>query len=151
MRRIHVADVSFPARLRTQKQQQGDRRRSRGGTVGFGGAEFSGGTVGFGGAEFSASEVGFDSAKFSAREVSFSFGRFSGGMVFFGAAKFSGGTLDFSHAGDWSSPPAFPWTDAALRSEASQGGRSIPGVGLILGPPLRQPRFAARWTPRFRQ
>ena len=26
-------------------------------------------------------------------------------------AEFSGGTVDFSGAGDWSFPPAFPWTD----------------------------------------
>jgi Pentapeptide repeats (9 copies) len=37
--------------------------------------------------------------------------QFSGGTVDFGGAPFSGGTVDFSHPGDWSFPPAFPWTD----------------------------------------
>jgi Pentapeptide repeats (9 copies) len=37
--------------------------------------------------------------------------QFSGGTVNFGGAQFSGGTVDFSHPGDWSFPPAFPWTD----------------------------------------
>jgi hypothetical protein len=36
---------------------------------------------------------------------------FSGGQVSFDSARFSGGTVDFSDADDWSSRPAFPWTD----------------------------------------
>jgi hypothetical protein len=36
---------------------------------------------------------------------------FSGSEVDFSGAKFSGGEVDFSYAGNWSSPPAFPWTD----------------------------------------
>jgi len=37
--------------------------------------------------------------------------RFSRGTVRFGGAEFSGGEVDFSGAGDWSFPPAFPWTE----------------------------------------
>jgi uncharacterized protein YjbI with pentapeptide repeats len=92
-----------------------------GGRVAFN-AEFSGGTVAFGAAEFSGGEVYFNAAKFSGSLVDFTRAKFSGGVVAFGAefsggevyftrAKFSGGQLDFSDAGDWSFPPAFPWTD----------------------------------------
>lgn len=38
---------------------------------------------------------------------------FSGGAVHFDSAEFSGGAVDFGNAGDWSFPPAFPWTDTA--------------------------------------
>jgi hypothetical protein len=56
-----------------------------GGTVSFNRGDFSGGTVGFDGAEFPDVLVRFDT-------------------------KFTGGTVDFSGPGDWSTPPAFPWT-----------------------------------------
>ncbi len=94
-----------------------------GGTVGFGSTQFSRGTVNFRGASFSASTVGFASAQFSGGAVDFDLAQFSRGAVFFHqaqfsggtvnfrGAKFSGGTVDFSYVDDWSSPPAFPWTD----------------------------------------
>jgi hypothetical protein len=91
-----------------------------GGTVGFGRARFSGGTVGFGDAEFSGGQVGFDGAKFIGGAVSFVGASRSLADVL-GAkfpdvlvrldTKFTGGTVDFSGPGDWSTPPAFPWTD----------------------------------------
>jgi uncharacterized protein YjbI with pentapeptide repeats len=83
-----------------------------GSTVGFSFAKFSGSTVDFSFAKFSGGEVGFGSANFSGGEIGFSFAKFSGGEVGFSDAEFSGGMVDFSHASDWSSPPAFPWTDA---------------------------------------
>jgi uncharacterized protein YjbI with pentapeptide repeats len=82
-----------------------------GGTVGFRFAEFSGGEVGFIGAGFSGGTVGFNNATFSGGEVDFTRANFSGGTVRFDAANFSGGTVDFTDPGDWSFPPAFPWTD----------------------------------------
>ena len=82
-----------------------------GGTVYFGGAVFSGGTVDFGGALFSGGEVRFGGARFDGSQVHFARAGFSGGTVSFSGAEFSGGTVDFSNAGDWSFPPAFPWTD----------------------------------------
>ena len=62
------------------------------------------------GLNFDFTDVVFDGGGFGGA-------RFSGGMVDFGGtrfsvgAQFSGGTVDFSDADDWSSPPAFPWTD----------------------------------------
>jgi hypothetical protein len=53
----------------------------------------------------------FTRAEFSGGTVSFPGAVFSGGTVDFGGAVFSGGEVDFSRAGDWSTPPAFPWTD----------------------------------------
>jgi uncharacterized protein YjbI with pentapeptide repeats len=94
-----------------------------GGTVHFSDAEFSGGTVRFRRAEFSGGEVHFDRGEFSGGEVDFDFAKFSGGEVHFDHAKYSGGTVRFRRAefsggevhfsdpGDWSFPPAFPWTD----------------------------------------
>ena len=61
-------------------------------------------------AKFSGGQVGFYDAKFSGGRVTFG-ARFSGGVVIFDRAKFSGGDVDFRGAGDWSFPPAFPWTD----------------------------------------
>jgi len=80
------------------------------GAVDFSGAQFSG-TVAFNLAEFSGGEVNFSGAQFSGGIVSFVGASFSGSTVRFGTAVFSGGTVDFSDAGDWSFPPAFPWTD----------------------------------------
>jgi hypothetical protein len=54
---------------------------------------------------------GFQGAKFSGGAVSFTGAKFSGSAVGFASAKFSGGTVDFRGAADWSSRPAFPWTD----------------------------------------
>jgi Pentapeptide repeats (9 copies) len=81
-----------------------------GGEVNFSSAHFSGGTVDFGSAGFSGGQVSFDGAEFSGGEVSFG-ARFSGGEVSFGGAVFSGSEVDFTNPGDWSVPPAFPWTD----------------------------------------
>jgi uncharacterized protein YjbI with pentapeptide repeats len=74
-------------------------------------AEFSSGAVKFERTQFSGGEVIFPSTRFSGSEVSFLGARFSGGTVSFTGAEFSGGVIDFSHAGDWSSPPRFPWAD----------------------------------------
>jgi len=54
--------------------------------------------------------------------VSFYGARFSGGTVNFNA-EFTGGKVDFSHPGDWSSPPAFPWprTPPAVRLPQNEG------------------------------
>jgi uncharacterized protein YjbI with pentapeptide repeats len=82
-----------------------------GGAVSFSGAQFSAGEVYFGGAQFSGGAVNFSLAQFSGGSLYFSGAQFSGAEVYFHGALFSGGTLDFSDAGDWSSPPAFPWTD----------------------------------------
>ena len=94
-----------------------------GGAVGFESAELSGGAIRLDGARFSGSEVGFEGVKFHGGTVSFDDAVFSGSTVsFIGAelsgtairferAVFSGGTVDFSRPGDWSVPPAFPWTD----------------------------------------
>jgi uncharacterized protein YjbI with pentapeptide repeats len=104
--------------------------RFSGGTVDFGAAMFPGGEVSFNHAAFSSGTVSFHLALFSGGTVSFGgesvpwaaatrfsggtidFGgaMFSGGEVGFGGAEFSGGTVDFSRPGDWSVPPAFPWT-----------------------------------------
>jgi uncharacterized protein YjbI with pentapeptide repeats len=81
-----------------------------GGTVRFELAEFAGGTVSFRGTQLTGGTVDFNHAKFSGGTVIFSHAQFSGAQVHFGDAQFSGGTVDFSEAGDWSSPPAFPWT-----------------------------------------
>jgi uncharacterized protein YjbI with pentapeptide repeats len=74
-------------------------------------AEFSGGMVDFSGAKFSGGAVDFNGAKFSGGKVGFFMTQFSGSAVDFDYAEFFGGELDFSFAGDWSVPPAFPWTD----------------------------------------
>jgi uncharacterized protein YjbI with pentapeptide repeats len=108
-----------------------DNARFSGGTVFFTGARFSSGNVHFTGAEFSGGQVDFGrgltppwdmlnqdgtvdyrfEAEFSGGQVDFDYAKFSGGTVSFRGAKFSGGTVDFSEPGDWSFPPAFPWTD----------------------------------------
>jgi len=82
-----------------------------GGAVYFDGARFSGGRVLFIAAEFSGGKVDFSGARFSGGKVTFAVASFSGGTVSFDTAGFSGGEVDFSDAGDWSYPPAFPWTD----------------------------------------
>ena len=74
-------------------------------------ARFAGGKVYFGGAQFSGGEADFAGARFSGGQVWFSRARFSRGEAPI-AAGFAGGAVNFSHARDWSSPPAFPWTDA---------------------------------------
>jgi uncharacterized protein YjbI with pentapeptide repeats len=83
---------------------------SGGSNVSFISAKFSSGEVGFRGAVFSGGMVYFRYAVFSGGEVSFRGARFSGGHVSFDGAGFSGGTVDFRTPGDWSTPPAFPWT-----------------------------------------
>ena len=96
--------------------------RFSGGEVYFSGAQFSGTMVIFKGAQFSGGAVNFgrvqfstgaavDGAQFSSGTVSFVGASFSRSRVTFDGAQFSGGTVDFSDAGDWSLPPAFPWTD----------------------------------------
>ncbi len=82
-----------------------------GGTVDFRGARFSGGEVSFRRGVFSGGTVDFDDARFSGGIVTFRHGVFSGCRVDFRKAQFSGGEVDFIGAEDWSSPPAFPWTD----------------------------------------
>ena len=82
-----------------------------GGTLYFRDTEFSGATVNFTGAEFSGGRVYFARTRFSGGELDFSGAEFSGGKVDFSDAEFSGGEVDFIDAGDWSFPPAFPWTD----------------------------------------
>jgi len=97
-----------------------DDAKFTGSEVHFTLAKFSGSKVHFGhaplsvdsrGAEFSGGEVRFTFAKFTGGEVGFSRAKFTGGEVDFSSAKFTGGTVDFSRPGDWSFPPAFPWTD----------------------------------------
>jgi uncharacterized protein YjbI with pentapeptide repeats len=90
-----------------------DRARFSGSRVYFDDARFSGGRVYFGHAEFSGGEVSFGGlggAVFSGGTVNFSGARFSGGTINLTDAEFSGGAVDFSRPGDWSAPPAFPWT-----------------------------------------
>jgi hypothetical protein len=82
-----------------------------GGTVHFSGAQFSGSTARFGLAHFSGGAVYFSGAHFSGGAVDFRGAEFSGRAVYFMGARFSGSTVDFSEVLDWSSPPAFPWTD----------------------------------------
>ena len=71
----------------------------------------------FDGADFrwarsSGGAVYFAAAQFSGPGLTFFEGaQFSGAWIFFSGARFSGGTVDFSSVGDWSFPPAFPWTD----------------------------------------
>ncbi len=79
-------------------------------TVIFKGAQFSGGTVNFGRVQFSTGAA-VDGPQFSSGTVSFVGASFSRSRVTFDGAQFSGGKVDFSDAGDWSLPPAFPWTD----------------------------------------
>jgi uncharacterized protein YjbI with pentapeptide repeats len=82
-----------------------------GGQVNFG-SDFSGGNVTFGGAVFSGGRVDFDYARFSGGRVNFSTAEFSGSDVSFNHAQFSRRVrVDFSDPKEWSSPPAFPWTD----------------------------------------
>jgi uncharacterized protein YjbI with pentapeptide repeats len=88
-----------------------DYARFSGGMVRFSGVRFSGGTVAFSQARFSGGWVEFMAARFSGGTISFGAAQFSGGTINFGLAQFSGGTVDFSYAGNWSSPPKFPWTD----------------------------------------
>jgi len=102
-------EVSFGGAVFSGGQVSFDGAEFSGGAVGFG-ARFSGGEVSFGSARFSGSEVGFG-ARFSGGTVRFAYARFSGGEVSFGSAVFSGGEVDFTNPGDWSVPPAFPWTD----------------------------------------
>jgi hypothetical protein len=71
----------------------------------------SGGEVYFNRASFSGSKVSFNRASISGGEVSFDDASFGGGEDSFDRTRFSGCTVDFSAAGDWSLPPAFPWTD----------------------------------------
>jgi uncharacterized protein YjbI with pentapeptide repeats len=108
--------------------------RFSGGNVDFIAASFSGGEVTFRFARVSGGEVDFSVASFSGGRVIFCDAEFSGGTVRFGYASFSGGTVRFSSGdsvifrdakfsgslvdftapegqGDWSCPPAFPWTD----------------------------------------
>jgi uncharacterized protein YjbI with pentapeptide repeats len=73
-------------------------------------AEFSGGQVDFLYAKFSGGTVSFRGAKFSGGQVDFRHAELSGGQVDFRHAEFADGTVDFSEPGDWSVPPAFPWT-----------------------------------------
>jgi len=97
------------------------RARFSGSTVDFSAARFSGGTVDFGaelsivpfyvGAMFSGGVIAFSGAVFSGGTVAFGRARFSGSTVDFSRAVFSGGIVNFSDVGDWSSPPAFSWTD----------------------------------------
>ena len=82
-----------------------------GGTVSFRRAKFTGGTVSFYRARFSGGTAYFGGAEFSGCKIYFPDAMFYGGQVDFSSAEFSGGTVDFSDAGDWSFPPAFPWTD----------------------------------------
>jgi hypothetical protein len=89
--------------------------RFAGGTVLFNRAQFAGGAVPFSGAQFSRGGVSFYLAEFTGSHVDFSRAQFSGGQVNFVDAHFDGGTVDFSNAYDWSSPPAFSWTDAPPR------------------------------------
>jgi uncharacterized protein YjbI with pentapeptide repeats len=90
----------------------GDARFTSG-TVSFNRVLFSGGTVSFGGTEFTFRGIPFtfDGARFSGSDVTFDDALFFGSTVTFDGAEFSGGTVDFSDTGDWSFPPAFPWTD----------------------------------------
>ena len=88
-----------------------NRAKFSGGQVHFDSAKFSGGAVRFSGAEFSGGAVDFFGVKFSGGTVRFGYAKFSGGTVSFSGAEFSGGEPDFSEVGDWSFPPAFPWTD----------------------------------------
>ena len=62
-------------------------------------------------AEFSGGTVDFDGAVFSGGTGRLRRAVFSGGTFNFDHAVFSGGAVDFAGAGDWSVPPAFPWTD----------------------------------------
>ena len=82
-----------------------------GATVSFSRATFGDGEVNFSEAVFSGGTVDFGGAEFSGGTVDFSGAEFSGGDVSFVTAIFAGGTVDFSTPGDWSTPPAFPWTD----------------------------------------
>ncbi|WP_300610145.1 pentapeptide repeat-containing protein [Trebonia sp.] len=96
-----------------------------GGEVYFRSAEFSGGKVSFYGALFPGGGVYFFGAQFSGGMVNFNGAQFSGARVDFDNAQFSGGTIDFSDAGDWSVPPAFPWTRTPPPGVKLPKGRSI--------------------------
>jgi hypothetical protein len=103
--------------------------RFSGGTVYFGDADFVDGTVYFIGAGFSGGTVSFHGAEFSGGAVDFTGAEFSGGAVDFFGARFSGAAVDFRGTGDWSCPPAFPWTDTpppgvklpAMKGESQPG------------------------------
>ena len=73
--------------------------------------QFSGGTVNFNGAEFSGGAVGFSHAEFSGGTVDFNGAEFSGGEVDFTAPSSPAARSTSARSGDWSFPPAFPWTD----------------------------------------
>jgi uncharacterized protein YjbI with pentapeptide repeats len=99
------------------------------------GAVFAGGRVRFAGAVFSGGMVDFSRAPFLDGTVSFSRAEFVGGRVDFSTARFVGGTVDFADVGDWSSPPAFSWTDTPPsgvklpgRTEPAEGGPPQPGL-----------------------
>jgi hypothetical protein len=93
-----------------------------GGTVDFRCAKLSASHVSFRGAKFSGGKADFCGAKFSSSSVDFDLAEFSGGKVRFFLAEFSG-KVDFSSPGDWSVPPAFPWTS-----------RDVPPRGVKLPP-----------------
>jgi uncharacterized protein YjbI with pentapeptide repeats len=69
-----------------------------GGTVNFGGAEFTCGKVNFGGAVFSGGTVNFDGAEFTGAEVNFGRALFSSGQVSFNGARFSRAKISFIEA-----------------------------------------------------
>jgi uncharacterized protein YjbI with pentapeptide repeats len=120
-----------------------------GGKVHFYNAKFSGGRVFFGSAELSGSVASVKGPEFSGTEVSFYGAEFSGCEVNFSNARFSGGEVDFSQVGDWSFPPAFPWTGTpppgvmlpvkhdqshAPSTTPPRPGPAPPGVGHQAGP-----------------
>jgi hypothetical protein len=143
--------------------------------VDFTSAEFSGGRVEFIGARFSGSQVDFSVARFSGSRVIFGVARFSGGQVDFGGAKFSGsqvdfvdahfsgsrvdlsdarfagGEVDFSSTGDWSFPPAFPWTGTPppgvklprRRINPRRSGRASAAACAWASAPSRRARLAS--------
>jgi hypothetical protein len=86
------------------------RAKFSGGRVDFYNAEFSGGLVIFTEATFSGGEV-FFRARFTGSQVDFLGAKFIGATVDFKSSRFAGSKVTFSGVADWSSPPAFPWTD----------------------------------------
>ena len=96
-------------RVITAHLRQGAATSWQGHDFDFTGVVFDGGD--FSGAVFSGGQVSFHHTEFSGGLVSFGGAVFSGGQVDFVRAVFSGGQVDFSRPGDWSFPPAFPWTD----------------------------------------
>jgi uncharacterized protein YjbI with pentapeptide repeats len=81
------------------------------GHVNFVGAKFRSGRVSFICAKFTGGEINFIGAKFTGGEVDFDGAEFTGATVSFSTAEFIGAQVDFTDAGDWSSPPEFPWAD----------------------------------------